>query len=261
MRVLIVTALVVGGLILVVPPGAMRPAAVKPAILGAAAGAVAALSAQHVFGIVAVTAVAAVAGGCAPGLWRKRRARLDRHREREAWPDAIDTVRAGVRAGAPLPEAVIEAAVRVPESLRPRFAAAAARLAVGEAFGAAIRRLDPGPDRDPVAARVVAVLTLADDVGSADTGQVLDSLVGFIRSDLAQQRDIAARHSWNVAAARLAVVAPWLTVAALSLQPSGRAAYATTGGTVLLLVVAAASALAYAVMTRFGRAGSALGGT
>lgn len=51
----------------------------------------------------------------------------------------------------------------------------------------------------------------------------------------------------------MAVAAPWLVLALLSTRPQAAAAYATSGGALVLLIGAVASALAYRLMLRIGR--------
>ncbi|MFN8125808.1 MAG: type II secretion system F family protein [Candidatus Nanopelagicales bacterium] len=236
-------AAVAGGMLLWAPAAVARR--VASAITGAA---VAAVVAAVVVGVPAVVVVAGVAGGLSPFLIaRQRRARHARERV-ESWPDAIDVIRAGVRAGAPLGQAIVDAAARVPPPLRTDFDSFAGHIAAGRPTRVALAGLAAG--EDPVARRVTGVLIVADRVGSADVGVVLDSLSGYLRADVAQRREVAARHSWNVAAARIAVLAPWLTVAALAVQPEGRAAYSSPEGTVLLIAVGLLTAVAYWSMQR-----------
>ncbi|HAN71829.1 MAG TPA: type II secretion system protein F, partial [Actinobacteria bacterium] len=61
------------------------------------------------------------------------------------------------------------------------------------------------------------------------------------------------RQSWTVSAARMAVVAPWLTLLLLSTRPEAVAAFATPAGAAVLVLAAAMSVLAYALMLRVSR--------
>ena len=153
------------------------------------------------------------------------------------------------------PTPLAGAAERVPQELAPRFPP------LGRGWPWASRSATPSVYWLPLMTRSAPAWSPCsswpDDLGSGDTGRILESLGTFLRADVAQQREIAARHSWNVAAARMAVVAPWVTVAALSAQPSGRAAYSSTGGTLLLAAVAVVTAVAYAAMSRLARTRSA----
>ena len=153
-----------------------------------------------------------------PYLLLSSRARARRTRLREAWPEAVDTLVSGVRAGMSLPEALGALAERGPEAVRAPFAAFAADYAATARFGVSLDRLK---DRfaDPVADRIIEAL----------------------------------RQSWTINGARVAVCAPWLVLALLSTRPQAARAYATTTGGLVLLVGALASAIAYRLMLRLGR--------
>lgn len=235
-----------GGAVLLAP---VRVFSLRRLVAAAAGGAVAGVSAAVAVGIPAVTMLAALAGAVLPEARRRAGRRRSEHECREAWADAVVAVRSGVRAGWPVAEAVTRAADRVPPVLRPRFAAVRSQLAVGEPFRRAVAPLAQDED----GRRFAAVLTLADELGASDTGQVLDAFSEFLGAEVAQRREVAARHSWNVSAARVALAAPWLTVLALGLQPSVRETYASPGGTVLLCVVAVVTVLAYSIMMAVAR--------
>ncbi|ALC98715.1 type II secretion system protein F [Actinomyces sp. oral taxon 414] len=187
-----------------------------------------------------------------PYLLLSGRARARRTRLREAWPEAVDTLVSGVRAGMSLPEALGALAERGPEAVRTPFAAFAADYAATARFGASLDRLK---DRfaDPVADRIIEALRLAQEVGGAELGALLRALSRMLREDLRTRGELRARQSWTVNGARVAVAAPWLVLALLSTRPQAAQAYATTAGGLVLLVGALASAIAYRLMLRLGR--------
>ena len=53
----------------------------------------------------------------------RRRARMRRARLRDLWPDAVDNITSGVRAGIALPEALSQLGTRGPDELREPFLA------------------------------------------------------------------------------------------------------------------------------------------
>ena len=187
-----------------------------------------------------------------PYLLLSGRARARRTRLREAWPEAVDTLVSGVRAGMSLPEALGALAERGPEAVRAPFAAFAADYAATARFGVSLDRLK---DRfaDPVADRIIEALRLAQEVGGAELGALLRALSRMLREDLRTRGELRARQSWTVNGARVAVCAPWLVLALLSTRPQAAQAYATTAGGLVLLVGALASAIAYRLMLRLGR--------
>lgn len=228
---------------------------VTPArLLGSCAGVGA--SAALVMLVVSRTATIAVVFGLLAawtpvGLLRRRAARR-RAAAVAAWPDVVDDLASAVRAGLSLPEALAAVGERGPEALRPAFSAFAADLAATGRFGDALDRLKDAL-ADPVADRVVESLRLAREVGGHDLGRLLRTLSTFLRDDARLRGEVLARQSWTVSAARLAVAAPWVVLALLSLRPEAVEAYATTTGAIVLVVVAAVSLLAYRVMVAIGR--------
>ena len=122
-----------------------------------------------------------LAGWLPLGALRARRRR--RLRElREVWPDAIDNMASGVRAGLSLPEAVAGLAERGPEALRAPFARFADDYHANGRFGVALDRLKQEL-ADPTADRVVEALRLAREVGGSELGRTLRTLSGFLRDE------------------------------------------------------------------------------
>jgi tight adherence protein B len=121
-----------------------------------------------------------------------RARRLRRSRElREAWPDAIDNLASGVRAGLSLPEAVAGLAERGPQPLRAPLARFADDYHATGRFGAALDRLKDEL-ADPTADRVVEALRLAREVGGSELGPTLRILSGFLRDELRVRKDLGA---------------------------------------------------------------------
>jgi len=151
-----------------------------------------------------------------------------------------------------LPEGVSALAERGPEALRPAFARFAAEHRVTGAFGASLDLLKDDL-ADPVGDRVVEALRLAREVGGTELGRLLRTLSAVLREDARTRAELQARQAWAVSAARLAVAAPWATLAFLSMRPGALAVYDSTGGVVVLMTAGVLSAVAYAVMRRIGR--------
>ena len=181
-----------------------------------------------------------------------RRAAKRRRSLVASWPDAVDDLASAVRAGMSLPDAVAALADRGPAPLRPSFARFAADHRVTGSFGTCLDRLKDDL-ADPVGDRVVEALRLARDVGGTELGRLLRTLSAVLREDARTRSELEARQGWAVNAARLAVAAPWATLAFLSLRPGALAAYDSAGGAIVLAVAGVTSALAYAVMKRIGR--------
>lgn len=195
------------------------------------------------FGVLASTLPFAAVG---------RRAALRTRARAGCWPDAVDDLASAVRAGMSLPEGVSALAERGPEALRPAFARFAAEHRVTGSFGTSLDLLKDDL-ADPVGDRVVEALRLAREVGGSDLGRLLRTLSAVLREDARTRAELQARQAWAVSAARLAVAAPWATLAFLSLRPGALAAYDSAGGVLVLLTAGVLSAVAYVVMRRIGR--------
>jgi tight adherence protein B len=225
------------------------------------AGLVAVSMACAVAGFVAVgllsrTAPVALAfagiGGYLPFAVLRGRARRRQREFAEVWPEAVDNLASGIRAGLALPEALAGLAVRGPEPLRAAFAAFALDYQASGRFADALDRLKERL-ADPVGDRVVEALRVARDVGGGDLGRLLRSLSSFLRDDARTRAELESRQAWTVNGARLAVAAPWLVLLMLSFQHDVITRYATGAGVVVLLVGASTCAAAYWLMMRIGR--------
>lgn len=209
-------------------------------------------------GFVAVTKVPPVAvsfgviAGIAPVVLVRARARRRRAVMRELWPDVVDNIASGVRAGLALPESLAQLAVRGPMELRPAFQAFAEDYRVSGRFQDSLDRLKERL-ADPVADRLVESLRIAREVGGSDLGRLLRTLSTFLREDARTRAELEARQSWTVNAARLAVAAPWIVLAMLSTRPDALDAYSRPAGVLVLLIGGLVTWAAYVVMLRIGR--------
>jgi tight adherence protein B len=198
-------------------------------------------------------ALAFAAIGCyLPFAVLRGRARRRQREFAEVWPEAVDNLASGIRAGLALPEALAGLAVRGPEPLRAAFAAFALDYQTSGRFADSLDRLK---DRlaDPVGDRVVEALRVAREVGGGDLGRLLRSLSSFLRDDARTRSELESRQAWTVNGARLAVAAPWLVLLMLSFQRDVIARYASGAGVLVLVLGAAMCATAYWLMMRIGR--------
>lgn len=190
--------------------------------------------------------------GMGPIAFVRNRARSRRVRLRDVWPDAIDNVASGVRAGLALPEALTQLGVRGPEELRPAFRAFGEDYRLSGRFNDCLDRLKERLS-DPVGDRLVESLRIAREVGGSDLGRLLRTLSMFLREDARTRAELEARQSWTVNAARLAAAAPWLILAILATRPESVRAYSTGAGVAVLATGAGVTAFAYWLMLRLGR--------
>ena len=208
-----------------------------------------------VLGTSRVLVIAAAFGGFAALLpvTVVRRRRAQRSVElREVWPEAIDHLTSGVRAGLSLPEALTQLGVRGPAQLRSAFRRFGEDYRATGRFSESLDRLKAHLS-DPVGDRVVESLRMAREVGGTDLGRLLRTLSAFLREDARTRAELETRQGWTVSAARLALAAPWVLLLLLSTQPSAVAAYNQPAGALVLLIGGGVSFVAYRIMLRIAR--------
>ena len=182
------------------------------------------------------------------------RSRGDKRRRARGvvWPDAIAMLIAAVRAGVSLPEACIGLTVRGPIELKEGFSAFTSTYRASGSFPAGLVTLR-NELADPVADRVAVALGLAYEVGGTDLVRVLRALGDFIREDLRIRKEIEARWSWTVTAARVAAGAPWVVLLLMATQPEAATAYDSPTGVLVIGLGAAATIVGYRLMLRAAR--------
>jgi tight adherence protein B len=170
---------------------------------------------------------------------------------RTLWPDVVDHLRSAIRAGLPLPEALIQLGDKGPEELRHVFRDFGADYRAGGQFEASLNQLKHRL-ADPVADRIVEALRLTREVGGSDLGKLLGTLAEFLRENARTRSELEARQSWTVNAARLAVAAPWIVMMLLATRPEAVQAYNTPVGACVLLGGLVVSLVCYSIMLRIG---------
>jgi len=200
----------------------------------------------------AIAACFAVLVTPGPVVLVRARARHRRRALREVWPEVVDHLASGVRAGLSLPEAVAQLGQRGPVELREPFARFAHDYRAGGRFGDA---LDALKERlaDPVADRIIEALRLTREVGGQDLGRLLRTLSGFLREDAATRGELEARQSWTINGARVAVAGPWVVLALLSTRSETASAYDSPAGVTVLVIGGLCALVAYRAMLRIGR--------
>jgi len=180
-----------------------------------------------------------------PKIQRQRELQID-------WPELVDDIHSAIRAGLSLPQAFVQLQTVAPKVLDPAFTKAFARYRTTGDFRAALQ-VFADELANPISDNFAAALILASDLGGSDLGLVLRALSGTLRAQLALTDEIKARQSWTVNGAKLAVAAPWITVALLSTRAEARAIYFSSDGIRLLEICLITSALAYFLMIKIGK--------
>ena len=200
----------------------------------------------------ALAVAAAVVAAAAPVVIVNWRARQRLRAARAQWPDAVDHLLAGVRAGLSLPDSLAALAQVGPHSSRSAIAEFERDYAATGNFAASIDRLKEAL-ADPVADRILETLRMSREVGGSELPSVLRSLSAFLREEAAVRGEVEARQSWVVNAARLGAAAPWVVLALLSTRPEAAAAYNTAGGVILIVGGLVVTVVAYRLMLAIAR--------
>ncbi len=222
------------------------------ALVCATSGLVTTLVIQAVSGTAPVAVVFGAIGAYLPVVIVTGRARRRQREFAEVWPEAVDNLASGVRAGMSLPDALSALSVRGPEPLRDSFDAFALDYQVTGRFGESLDRLKARL-ADPVGDRVVEGLRIAREVGGGELGRLLRNLSGYLRDEARTRSELEARQAWAVTGARLAVAAPWIVLLFMSFQSEVITRYRSPTGVLILAFGAAACLVAYRLMMRIGR--------
>ena len=122
-------------------------------------------------------------GAWAPVALVRARARRRRTQVREVWPEAVDHLASGIRAGLSLPEALAQLGDRGPAELRPAVPRRSPRTTappdVSPTASTGSRSTSPTRSAD----RIVEALRLTREVGGSDLGRLLRTLSAFLRDD------------------------------------------------------------------------------
>jgi tight adherence protein B len=232
--------------------GLGRVAVGVPIAVSVLAGLVAAAIVFAVAPVPALALGAAGLGAAIPLAVLSARARGLRKTLRLAWPDLVDHLVSGIRAGLPLAEAVGALAEVGPAETRVAFRTFERRAMGSGNLASALDGLKADL-ADPIADRIVETLKMAREVGGSELPSVLRALATSLRADAAVRSEVEARQSWVRGAARLGVVAPWVVLLMLASRPEAAAAYNSPAGLVLLGVGLAVTVVAYRVMIALGR--------
>lgn len=237
---------------LLVRAGADRVTLPALAALCATIGVLVAVVMTAVSGALPVGVAFGLVAAYGPVALLRGRARRRERERADLWPDVVDDLASGVRAGMSLPDALGRVGERGPPALRTAFVVFGQEYQTTGRFGTCLDHLKAAL-ADPVGDRVVEALRVAREVGGGDLGPLLRALSGYLREDLRTRAELESRQSWTVNAARLAVAAPWAVLLLMSFQRDVMSRYASVGGSLVLVVGGALCLLAYRLMVRIGR--------
>lgn len=184
-----------------------------------------------------LAALALGAGAAATPLASYRVRRQQRRvAAQEAWPRLIEEIRLRTASlGRSVPQALFEAGRGAPEPLRPAFAAAQREWLLTTDFGRTVAVLKAGL-ADPTADAACETLLVAHEVGGADLDRRLRALAEDRTIDVQGRKDARSRQAGVRFARRFVLLVP-LGMAMVGLTVgTGRAAYATPWGQMMVLL-------------------------
>ena len=182
-------------------------------------------------------------------LRQQREARF--HRLQQAWPGVIDHLRAGIRSGSDVTAAVMALPDTLPSEINRPVWEFRHNIRRGYDTDQALSELSSRL-ANPVGDRVCEVLRMAHEVGGTDLPTVLLQLQQSVRSDIAVREDARAAQSWIRSAALLALCAPWIVLLVIGTREQTLTAYQSLEGTLILVVGAVVSVVAYRMMKSIG---------
>ena len=204
-----------------------------------ALGLLGALSAYAVFGGLLPAVVTGVFAATFP-LASYRRRRINRRAAAmDAWPRLLEELRILTSSlGRSIPQALFEVGRRAPDELRPAFVAARREWLLSTDFARTLQVLK-AQLADPTADAVCETLLVAHEVGGTYLDRRLEALVDDRIQDTQGRKDARARQAGARFARRFVLIVPaGMALAGMSVG-TGRAAYQTPTGQVLVVVAIA----------------------
>lgn len=130
-------------------------------------------------------------------------AQKKRKEAREQWPDVLDDVVSGLRAGLSVGESLASLAERGSKEMREHFRVFADELQATARLDSALTRLK-NDMKEPVADKVVESMRLASTLGGHDLALLLSDLASALRAENRARGELLARQSWTRGGAKVA---------------------------------------------------------
>jgi tight adherence protein B len=199
-------------------------------------------------GVLGALAAYALFGGLLPALamgmfaatfplasYRVRR-RTRRAAAMDAWPRLLEELRILTSSlGRSIPQALFEVGRRAPDELQPAFASAHREWLLSTDFARTLRVLKANL-ADPTADAVCETLLVAHEVGGTDLDRRLEALIDDRVQDTQGRKDARAKQAGARFARRFVLIVPaGMALAGMSIG-TGRAAYQTASGQLLVVV-------------------------
>jgi tight adherence protein B len=206
-----------------------------------------------VFGAALPALVTGVLLATLPVAGYRRRREARRRQAQEAWPRLIDQIRVLTgSAGRSIPQALFEIGRDAPGEMRPAFAAAHREWLLSTDFARTLAVLEDQL-ADPVADATCETLLIAHELGGADLERRLDDLAADRRADVQDRKDAVAKQAGVRFARRFVLIVPaGMALVGLSVG-TGRTAYETPAGQIVVVVALAMIAVCWLWSARIMR--------
>lgn len=170
----------------------------------------------------------------------------------QIWPGLFDLLRSGAEAGLSLHEQIQYLANESPAAVRRYFQQLFMDLEYGKPIQEALSRF-----QNQVGSRsgdfMVLVLLITSELGGRGEAGIWERASQEIRSEQQLMNQVLAKQGWVLGSAKMAVLAPWLIVFVLLAVESNQAAFASSTGTMVLLIGLLLSFFAYFLTSALGR--------
>lgn len=216
-------------------------------LLSAGSGLVVAVAAQLMLGWPVVTVVAFLIGLALPSWYVRQREEARRSTLQSALAEAVDSLRAAVRAGMSIEEGLSSLARSGPVALRPSLSELVRDMRLS-GFEEAVRLAQ---DRlaDPVFDTVAAALVMSHRVGGRNLSTVLEGLGRSVRQAVQVEREVRAEQAKNVLSARIIASLPVVLILAIrGMNPDYLDVFSTPTGQGLLALCLLSTIVGYAGM-------------
>lgn len=172
------------------------------------------------------------------------RAKTRRRELASLWPEVVDSLQSAAASGIGFAEAFAELAHRGPLALRVHFAGFVHRLDSGWPIELALDWLKHELG-EIHADRLLELLQVVSEAGGEGYQESLRNQGQQLRDDLTLWGQLESKQGWVAGTAKLAVAAPWIVVAMLSVRPENATIYNSQEGITVLSVGFVVSIVAY----------------
>ena len=189
--------------------------------------------------------------GLVIALWQPPAVRRVARRQNTAvhWPQFIDDVASGIRAGLSVPAATFEAGQRLIYPYPAIFAEWHESWQQGSGFESALAGLRASIDCAPFD-QFAQTMDLAYRQGGRAVATLLSQLARNVRAQEQLVHEVRGRQSVTVTSAKVAVAAPWVVLVVTAARPEVRHSYMSATGVWVLIGVAGICVMSYVAMRR-----------